>query len=590
MDATSIERMAKAAVEEYFCINGYVRPYINENDKMPIWDGNLLVYRDKEKLTNDNLLYPIPVQLKGECFKKDDFPEKTYYQLNKTNLEHYLRDNGVLFIKVLIKGTEKRIYINFLTKLKLKRLSENMKGKSCSVKLEPLNDNVSYFLENANSFHLQKTKSSISPLDLKDKTFNIKCHAARFKDEPVLAFIARNIKHLTVSVDGMDTEFYLECEEANICTRKDENTPVYVNGVKYYDKIVRTYDKDRTCTLYIGESLQLQINPARKNVNIECTVNIQANSFTELLNELRFLSALVKHKTLTIFDSTIDLSNIDETNPICQQLNRMYKEWEDVETLFNILHVYETLDINLLKDEDYAKLHKLTQAILYNKRIETNVKQDHLELISIGNINIILLVKIIDKNNCKLLSLQNELVAVSAERNGVVYPLPVFSKIFREELLQSNIDFTNMIDEYESFIDKNPYLHEVVNEDVLCLLKHYDKKGNEFILSKAIELAEWQLNIGLDKKSENIYILNLLQAKLRKLKKLNNQEIEALYQITENDASDENRWAACILLKDYRRAGIYWEKIHNADKGIYKQFPIFNLIPKDETYRFEITD
>lgn len=590
MDATSIERMAKIAVEEFFCINGYVRPYINENDKMPIWDGNLLVYRDKDKLTNENLLYPIPVQLKGECFKKDDFPEKTYYQLNKTNLEHYLRDNGVLFIKVLIKGTEKRIYINFLTKLKLKRLSENMKGKSCSVKLEPLDDNINSFLENANSFHLQKTNSSISILDLKDKTFNIKCHAARFKDESELAFIARNLKHLTASVDGIDAELYLECEGINICTRKDEDTPVYVNGVKYYDKITRIYDKKGICTIYIGTSLQLQINPAKRIINIECSVNIQANCFAELLNELRFVNALVKYKTLTIFDSTIDLSKIDDTNPICQQWSGMLKEWEDVETLFNILHVYETLDINILKNEDYLKLNKLTQAILYNKRIETNVKQDHLELISIGNINIILLVKIIDKNNCKLLSLQNELVAVSAERNGVVYPLPVFSKIFREELLQSNIDFTNMIDEYESFIDRNPYLHEVVNEDVLCLLKHYDKKGNEFILDKAIELAEWQLDKGLDNKSENIYILNLLQAKLRKLKKLNNQEIKALYKITENDTSDENRWAACILLKDYRRAEIYWEKIHNADKEIYKQFPIFNLIPQDETYRFEITD
>lgn len=581
--------MAKYAVEEYFCTNGYVRPYINENDKMPIWDGNLFVYRDKEKLINENLLYPIPLQLKGEEFKKEGFPEKTYYQLSKANLEHYLRDNGVLFIKVLIKGTEKRIYINFLTKFKLKRLSENMKGKSCSVKLEPLDENVNSFLENANSFHLQKTNSSISPLNLKDKTFNIKCHAARFKDEPELAFIARNLDHLTVSVNGIDSDFYLECEGINIRTSKEEETAVCVNGVKYYDIVTRTYDKNRICTLYIGENLQLQINPIKKKINIECAVNIQANNFTDLLNELRFVNALVKHKTLTMFDSTISLGQFDNNNQICKQWSNMLKEWEDVETLFNVLHVYDTLDISILKDEDYANLHKLTQAILYNKRIETKEKQNHLELISIGNINIILLVKVIDKNNCKLLPLQNELLAVAAERNGVVYPLPIFSKIFREELLQSNIDFTDMIDEYESFIDKNPYLHEVVNEDVLCLLKHYDKKRNEIILDKAIELAEWQLNKGMDKKSENIYILNLLQAKLRKLRKLNNQEIEALYQITENDTSNENRWAACILLKDFRRAAIYWEKIHNADKEIYKQFPIFNLIPQDETYRFKIT-
>lgn len=587
MDGTSIERMAKIAVEEYFCTNGYVRPYINENDKMPIWDGNLFIYRDKEKLVNETLLYPIPIQLKGECFKKDCFPEKTYYQLNRTALEHYLRDNGVLFIKVLIKGTKKRIYINFLTKFKLNKLSENIKGKSCSVKLEPLDDNINPFLENANSFHLQKTKSSISPLDLKDKPFNIKCHASRYKDEPELAFIARNLEQLTVSVDGINSEFYLECRGVNICTRKDEYTPVLVNGIKYYDKIVRTYDKNRTCTLYIGGSVQLIIVPEKRIIKIECSVNIQANNFTELLNELRFVNALTKHKTLTLFDSTIDLSLIDDANPICKQWNRLLKFWEDIDTLFNILHVYETLDINILKEEDYSKLNKLTQAILYNKKLETREKRNHLELIRIGNLDIVLLVQLTEKNCCKLLSLQNELVAVSAERNGVVYPLPIFSKIFREETLQSNIDFTNMIDEYGSFIDKNPYLYEVVNEDILCLLKHYDRKGNDIILDKAIELAEWLLRKGLNKKSENIYRLNLLQAKLRKQKNLNNQEIDSLYQITENDLCDDNKWAASILLKDFRRAEMYWTKIQDSEKKIYEQFPIFNLIPEEEIYRFK---
>lgn len=586
MDATSIERMAKIAVEEYFCTHGYVRPYINENDKMPIWDGNLFVYRDKERLVNETLLYPIPLQLKGEYFKKEYFPEKTYYQLNKTAIEHYLRDNGVLFIKVLIKGAERKIYINFLTKFKLNKLSESIKGKSGSVKLEPLGDNINSFLENANSFHLQKTNSSISPLDLKDKIFNIKCHAARFKDEPELAFIARNLKQLTVSVDGIDSEFYLECEDVNICTRKDEETPVLVNGIKYYDKVVRTYDRHRTCTLYIGRSLQLEIVPDKRILKIDCSINVQANNFAELLNELRFVNALIEHKQLTIFNSTICLQQIDDTNPICKQWSRMLKKWEDIETLFNILHVYDTLDINALNDEDYSKLNKLTQAILYNKRLKTKEKQDYLELTRIANINIVLLVNLIDENSCRFLSLQNELVAVSAERDGVLYPLPIFSKIFREELLQSNIDFTKMIEEYESFVDKNPYLFEVVNEDVLCLLKHYDIKGNKIILDKAIELAEWLIDKGWDKGYENTYKLNLLQAKLRRGDNLTEQETDCLYQITDNDICYGNRWAASILLKDFRRAEIYWAKVQYSDKKIYGQFPIFGLIPADEIKRF----
>lgn len=586
MDTTSIERMAKNAVDEYFILNGFVRPYISENDKTPIWDGNIFIYQHKEKLNNNTLLFKIPVQLKGEYLHKVDFPQHTYYRLSKKSINQYLCDGGVLFIKVLLNETHKEIYYNFLTKYKLNKLLSSAKGKSCSFQLEPIKD-IHTFLEKANAFHLQKTKTLITPIELKDKSFSITCHAMRFEGENEFAFIARTQKQLTVSVDGFDEEFYLECEDRKLCSKIEEQKSISINGTEFYKEIVRVYNEDRSCSIYIGESLRLKLTPETAGIKIDFSITLKANCFEELLHELRFLNSLIDNKKLTIGTVTIDLPTINEKDAICVQWRKMLKLWEDTEVLFNTLHIYESLDIDILTDEDYKRLDKLIKAILYNKTLVTSEKSDHLELIKIGNLNIILLVKLLDGKNCQLLSIQNESVTVSATRNGVLYPLPIFSKIFREDILQSNIDFSNIINEYESYVGRNPYLYEVINEDILCLLKHYDKNKNPILLENVIKMSEWLLNKGLNKENEDIYKLNLLQAKQRYGDNFSEEEMDYLYSITETSVSYIHKWGAAILLKEYKRAEIYWSKIDSNDKEDYKQYPIYNLVPESELYRYQ---
>ena len=573
-DNISIERLAKTEVDEFFTYTGFVRPYIAENDKTPVWDGNLLVYSQKREMSNDTLRFKIPLQLKGEEYPKEGFPDKTYYQISGKELELYKNDGGVLFIKV---GRKRKIYYNFLTKHKLNSYISSLNGKSRSVRLNPLSEDISDFLNEATTFHIQQKHTPVSPLELKDKAFQVRCDAAKLEGENERAFIVRNQKQLIIKVEGLEGEFYLDCEDVTLKSPENEARIVSIDGIEFYTNITRIYEPERVQTLRIGKSLSISIVPIVNGVNYNFSLTLQADSFDELIHELKFLVALGKSKSITMDGVTLKLPQLDDKNEIFGRWQRDLKFWEDAKTLFQMLHVYEKLDINKLEDKDYTNLRKLIQAILYNKALTTQYKQDHLERTIVGNLNIVMLVRLIGKKECKLENLQDSLFAAREDTNGQLQQVPVLSKILNEKPLQSNINFDRMIEDYDIFFLKNPRVVEAANEDVLLLLTHFDEKKAPILIEKANELCNW-----LHLKNDNpIYFLNHLQIKYRLGETYTAEEKEKLYTISEDDSSAINRWAACIILGEYNRAERYWRRMSSTDKVIYVQYPIFKLLPED---------
>lgn len=577
-DSISIERLAKIEVDEFFAYTGFVRPYIAENDKTPVWDGNLFIYSQKREMNNETLRFRIPLQLKGEeISKEDDFKDKTYYQISSKELEQYKNEGGVLFIKVQIFERKRRIYYKFLTKHKLNLYMNSLNGKSRSVRLNPLSDDISDFLNEATTFHIQQKHTPVSPLELKDKSFQVRCDAAKLEGENDLAFIVRNQKQLIVKVDGLEGEYYLDCEDVTLKSPENETRIVSIEGIEFYRSITRIYEPERVQTLRIGKSLSISIVPIANGVNYNFSLTLQADTFDELIHELSFLVALGKYKSITMDGVTLKLPQLDDKNEIFGRWQSSLKFWEDASTLFQMLHIYEKLDINKLEDKDYSNLRKLIQAILYNKTLTTQYKRDHLERTIVGNLNIIMLVRLIGKKECKLESLQDALCAAREDANGQLHPVPVLSKILNERPLQSNINFDRMIADYDKFFLQNPNIVEAANEDVLLLLTHYDEKRTPILIEKANDLCNWLLS----KCDNSIYFLNHLQIKHRLEESYTADEKEKLYAISEEDSSDINRWGACILLGEYNRAERYWRKISSNDKVIYVQYPIFKLVPED---------
>lgn len=576
MDRTDIEEEAISVLKTYFRRNGYVRTYVSENDKTPRWDGNLFIYSEKEKRDNSTFLFKIPVQVKGRTCKKKTFPPTTAFSVSRKELRDYLSDGGVLYIVGLIIGSETKIYINFLSKIKIKQLLSSTKEK-LSFTLTLLPDNINIFLRKCKAFHLQQTKTPISICDLKDKVVQIKCDASKLEGENEYSYITRNHDQLIAKVEGLEGEFYLDCENARIKTPVEEKRIVSVEGTGFYTKITRIYEQEGVQTLSIGKSLLITIEPKEQGTDLNFSLTLHADTFDEVIHELRFLVSLGRSKSLTIDGATLKLPQLNNGTDIFKRWQNMLKFWEDAQTLFQMLNVFEVLDINKMEDEDYTNLRKLIQALLYNKTLTTQFEKDHLERTVVGNLNIVMLVRLIGEKECKLENLQDSLFAAREDANGQHQPVPVLSKILNERPLQANINFDSMIEDYNKFFLQNPNIVEAANEDVLLLLTHYDEKKSPILIEKANELCNWLLS----KENNPIYLLNHLQIKRRLGESYTDDEKEKLYAISEEDSSDTNRWAACILLGEYNRAERYWRKMSSNDKVIYVQYPIFKLVPED---------
>lgn len=577
MDRTDIEEEAISVLKTYFRRNGYVRTYVSENDKTPRWDGNLFIYSEKEKRDNSTFLFKIPVQVKGRTCNKKIFPPTTSFSVTRKELKDYLNDGGVLYIVGLTISSETKIYISFLSKIKIKQLLTSTKGK-LSFTLTPLPEKITVFLRSCNAFHLQQTKTPISICDLKDKVIQIKCAASKLEGENEYSYITRNHDQLIAKVEGLEGEFYLDCENARIKTPVEEKRIVSVNGTNFYTKITRIYEQGGIQTLSIGKSLMVTIEPKELGTNLSFSLTLHADTFDEIIHELRFLSALGSSKSLTMDGVTLQLPQLNNGADIFKRWRNTLKFWEDAQTLFQMLNIFETLDISKMEDEDYTNLRKLIQALLYNKTLTTQFEKDHLERTIVGNLNIVMLVRITGKKECKLENLQNVLYAAREDANGQLQPVPVLSKILNERPLQSNINFDRMIEDYDKFFLKNPNIVEAANEDVLLLLTHYDEKKSPILIEKANELCNWLLS----KEEDNpIYLLNHLQIKWRLGEMYTHEEREKIYAVSEDDSSYTNRWAACILLGEFNRAERYWRKMSDEDKVIYVQYPIFKLLPED---------
>ncbi len=65
MDSKQIELLAAKKVKDTIISTDRLRPYINENDKTPIWDSIVLLYKaDNHENSNKHLKGSVDVQLK----------------------------------------------------------------------------------------------------------------------------------------------------------------------------------------------------------------------------------------------------------------------------------------------------------------------------------------------------------------------------------------------------------------------------------------------------------------------------------------------------------------------------------------------
>jgi hypothetical protein len=125
-----IEKRGILKLKECLTRSEYLMPVINEDEKIPSWDGYIELYNNNNSNYKKADIIRIPVQVKSHM-GTDISQENVSENIKKSDLINYSNDGGaILFVVVMKDYDAHRIYYDTLTPLKLKRYIKIMGEKS----------------------------------------------------------------------------------------------------------------------------------------------------------------------------------------------------------------------------------------------------------------------------------------------------------------------------------------------------------------------------------------------------------------------------------------------------------------------------
>ena len=255
LDNTQIETAGVNAVEGYFNFSQTLHPSLPKEDKNPVWDGKLLLYRREAKNKNNTLIGPIKVQVKTTCC--DDADQETVDFRVKVNDLRVYRDNcGVAYFVVYLNRNtfQTTIYYRLLAPIELRKLIEDAgEHESLSVtfhRLPVLSDAVeNEFLDFYNdcqkqqSFGKQKT-IHIEDIqgDIESFKFDITC-TSKNQYEAYKEMTSRSVFiYATLKGDKTQTLHPIGNSRCKlVMLNKDTKLPISVNGRVFYNLKSATY-------------------------------------------------------------------------------------------------------------------------------------------------------------------------------------------------------------------------------------------------------------------------------------------------------------------------------------------------------------
>ena len=94
---TKTERNAVNAVRDFIDGTSCLRSFLQENDKTPLWDGSVFVYKGTPD-KNENLVGTVKTQVKGT--EVEAFQDSELFRLTETELNLYMLEGGQFFFVV----------------------------------------------------------------------------------------------------------------------------------------------------------------------------------------------------------------------------------------------------------------------------------------------------------------------------------------------------------------------------------------------------------------------------------------------------------------------------------------------------------
>ena len=579
MDRSIIEDKGINAVSEYLSDIGYIKPYLSSNDKTPMWDGSLFVYKSKEDFNNERFEYRIPVQVKASEFDGDVFPETTSFSIEVTDLQNYLKDGGLVFFKVLVKGKEKEVYCSFLTKPRIEDIISSCKEqmtKSVSLSKAPQNGNE--VLENLKRIYILRDHSLLDLSTLENRSdykFRIQLEHLSPDTDPQ-EYLATHYVDALFSLDGVPGEFYPKGGPVKIESSTSIIKDVTIGGHAYFNSFAITYKNDGKH--FIAGCFDIIISyDSSPKPQTTIHVVLKASTLGDVINELNSIQSFMHHKSINFGNIKFDFKEHDFSSAPQKEWEESLQYWNDVKKLFAVLKVKPSFAPDKLNEEDNRQLETLIHGILHRNIVYGDYGESHLSTFDIGSQKILVYAEHLQGREFKLFDIYEHLCAGYVDEDGNHRPTPILSLVFEQKNLPSNLQLDKIVQTYKSYKKKNPQISLRANMDLLNMLNHYDRCHDKKVLKAAIEIATWLKN---EKNStignRNITLLNYLQAIKRQKGTFNDMEMQKLYRLKTTDNTEN--FARYLLLGNKEKALSYLAKISENDLDFLKTLPIYHFL------------
>ena len=506
---TQIERIATNCVRTYIDRTNKLRSYIDDNDKTPMWDGSIFVYRE-EPDKNKNLEGAVKTQIKGRTVSK--FHNKVKFNIPIYNIENYMRGAGlVYFVVELIKeqNWNHKIFYILLPPIELKSLLKKNKGKNeVTIILFPLPSEFYIIEDELRDFLLNSVKQqsyiNTPTLKLKD---------AISHDERIVLeteFVTTNESgNLWTAITERPIYLYkkteysvIPIEDAAIFTQVKELMPyqVSIRGKKYFDQYVRVMNYNQI-EYHIDDFIILG-NPRdrfKEEHLASIKIDIKYNtSLSTCIKKLEFITEMLATKSITLGSETIPLINCEEEEKnalakFSEELNFMH----EIEAIWKDFNIPYELDFSELNEDDrkllgnlvyYVHRHKLGTPQSYQPGDDTKYS-----LISFGKTRVMILFKKEFDNKFYSYNAfdQNQKLFGVIKGSNIVVPLLSAMLNQNKEYIVDNVDYEIMKIMYSKCLQLDRQFTTIIKNDIITLTNIVNREYRNEKKTKILNLIDY---------------------------------------------------------------------------------------------------
>ena len=597
LDNTSVEEIGINTLERPLLYSGTLAPVLTKREKQPIWDGNIMLYKEGGKNNNKFLIDKIPVQVKAKTNK--NVPSKTYsHSVSVNELNIFLRDGGIAYFVVYVHPTnpEKcKVFYSFLAPVDLVRFINSAGSqKTITVTMEEFPE-MSKQVENSffDFYNDCKKQASYSkPIFLKDVENDVESFKISFTVESKdrkewFKYLTthENFVYVTFKGDPTRTPHPLGDRRYKLKALQEVELDISVKEKTYFNRCIAEIENGNLFivipdVMKFAFPMELSDAPFEGKVHINTvfkTLSRQIhilNFLIDVINEGGFLVGGVKMSV-----SDIGKDDLDHMQAELERANNLQKVLSD-------LHVEEDLNVSDLSKEDIRNINTLISKFIFNKTIEfTDLRPPRFAKMDIANVSILFFVDKDLNNNIRLTPAYDLNMFVfttdveNDERKIVIPPYVGYdAEIFRDVC---NINYSDFLPSFTEKQTAENRFYQSMNWTILRMLMGFDAqtKKNYILLETAFDMAKWLEKHDPDKSSHFIHVINCLQIKKR-LNRFDKEDEETIIRIIEmKDNNDELKFAAYLLLDDITMAKRYFLKLDKSTQDQYRSsLPLYNLI------------